>query len=115
MEKPKAKKGDKTKLSRQQIADFVESIRFAIKELDATLEGMTRNELHFVHPVNYTIGTRGLRDFAKLAGAIHEAYIFELGIRQDAQSFLPKVAEPEKDYEHGSSTVKKSRKKKSSG
>lgn len=111
MEKPKAKKGDRTQITQAELADFVSSVRFAVDQLEKTLEGMREHELPTIHPQNYVSGVNGLSAFSKLASAIHESFIFELGTRQHART-LAKVAESTADDLLASTKLKPTRKKK---
>lgn len=94
MEKQKAKKGDRTQITQTELADFAKSVRFAVDQLEKTLAGMREHDLPAIHPQNYVSGVNGLAAFSKLAAAIHESFIFELGTRQHART-LAKVAESE--------------------
>ena len=93
MENPKAKKGDKTKLSADQVNDLTSSLRAALETLEYVKKEMDINGMSHVHPTNYKSGTDAWADFVRLVSAILNAYTFEMAIRRDAIAFTQHVAE----------------------
>jgi hypothetical protein len=93
---------------------LTKSVRFAFDQLERTLIGMRENDLPAISPQNYVSGINGLSAFSKLAAAIHESFIFELGTRQHAR-MLAKVAESAATYSPEATKEKPIRKKKPTG
>ena len=98
MAESKGFKGEKTRVPREQVNDFISALEHAIEIMKQVQSGMHRNSLDAIHPTNYRGGRTGIEDIGKFAGAMHYAYIFELGIRQDSEAFQKYVAANKSDY-----------------
>jgi hypothetical protein len=96
MENSRGKKGDKTRITIEQLKDMTQSVGDSLKLLQTVVAAMERNSIEAIHPVHYKSGRDGLENYAKLLGAINSAYFFELGIRHDAEAFQQYLAVSEK-------------------
>jgi hypothetical protein len=91
-----------TELDRKALEDWAASLEKTASDLLEISKNMETHEIASIWSRNVKTGTTGYRDFCKMVGEIHTAFLVNLGSRH-----APAVQEKKANYEKASKTAEK--------